>query len=120
MQQKISLKLLPSEADNDSIVKQMAAQACAVSTDKITGLTLLKRSIDARGRQQWINLTVNVFIDEPFIPTPLQPLQLQPVHQSPKKVIVVGAGPAGLFAAIRLIELGIQPIVLERGKDVRS
>lgn len=120
MQQKISLRVLPSEAANESALIPIAAQACAVAPDQVTGLRFLKQSIDARGRQTWINLTLLVYIEEPFEKTDLIPLLLKDVHQSEKKVIVIGAGPAGLFTALRLIEHGIQPIVLERGKDVRA
>lgn len=120
MQQKISLRVKPSEAENESDLSKILSQACAVKPLQITGFNILKKSIDARGRQTWINLTVNVFIDEPYQPAALIPLQLKNVHRSNKKVIVVGAGPAGLFTALRLIEHGIKPIVLERGKDVRA
>lgn len=120
MQQKISLKVLPAEAADDTDLKNLLAQASGVLASSITGYTILKKSIDARGRQIWINLTVNVCIDEPYQPAHLVPLLLQQVHQSKKRVVVIGAGPAGLFAALRLIECGIQPIVLERGKDVRA
>jgi uncharacterized FAD-dependent dehydrogenase len=120
MQQKITLKLLPSEAANSNLVTQYIAQSVGVSVEKVTGYNLIRRSIDARGRQAWIQLTLIAFIDEPYQHRPSQPLQLKDVAQANKKVIVIGAGPAGLFAAIRLIELGIKPIVLERGKDVRA
>ena len=98
----------------------MIASSCAVDLSSITGYNIVKQSIDARGRQVWFQLTLNVFIDEPWQETALLPLSLQDVHHASKKVIVIGAGPAGLFAALRLIRHGIQPIILERGKDVRS
>lgn len=121
MQQKISIKVLPSEAADESSLLNILAKAFAVKPEQITGYNILKKSIDARSRAQvWINLTIQAFIDEPFQTHQLLPLQLKDVHNAAKKIIIVGAGPAGLFAAIRLIELGIQPIVLERGKDVRS
>lgn len=120
MQQKISLQMLPSEAANEVLVKNLLAQACLITSDRITGYHLLKKSIDARGRQLKINITANVFIDEPFLREPLTALHLNDVRRAEKKVIIIGAGPAGLFAAIRLIEIGIKPIILERGKDVRA
>ncbi|RYY00295.1 MAG: FAD-binding protein, partial [Gammaproteobacteria bacterium] len=121
MQKKVSIKVLPSEAADNSKLLEILAQACAVKPSQITGHSIQKRSIDARSRKQvWIQLTVNVFIDEPFQKDDPGTLNLKDVHNAKRKVIVVGAGPAGLFAAIRLIELGIQPIVLERGKDVRA
>lgn len=120
MKQKINIKLLPSEAADEQCVKEAAAAACAVTPAQITGYTTLRKSLDARSRQAWFQLTLEVFIDEPFQPSQLIPLLLQDVHHAKKSVIVVGAGPAGLFAALRLIELGIKPIVIERGKDVRS
>ena len=120
MQKKISIKVLPSEAANHTMLQKIISKACSISPDKITGFNLLKQSIDARGKQIWFHLTVNVFIDEPYQPFHLLPLDLKDVTRSLKKVIVIGAGPAGLFAALRLIEQGIKPIVLERGKDVRA
>lgn len=121
MQKKISLKVLPSEAEDDNALKRFLAQACAVKPSQISGYTILKKSIDARSRQQvWVQLTVNVFIDEPYQAPGLSPLELKDVHNAKRTVIVIGAGPAGLFAALRLSELGIKPIVLERGKDVRA
>src|SRR5687768_6220663 len=102
MQQKISLKVLPSEAADDAVLSALLAQAGAVQPHQISGYNILKKSIDARSRQVWVSLTVQVFIDEPYQPTPLIPLQLKEVHSSPKQVIIVGAGPAGLFAALCL------------------
>src|SRR5688572_21960814 len=120
MQQKIVLKVLPSEAEDNNLLTQIAAQSCSVSPSRVTGYNILKKSIDARSRQVWVNLTLQAFIDEPFHSLPLIPLQLQDVSKAARRVVVIGAGPAGLFAAVRLIELGIKPMILERGKDVRA
>src|ERR1044072_8965469 len=120
MQQRITLKLLPSEAATESIVQQYAAQTLGQPSSAITGFHIIKRSIDARGRQAWIMLTILVFVNEPFQERTVRKLLLQDVSNATQQVIVVGAGPAGLFAALKLIEQGIKPILLERGKDVRS
>ncbi|HVF80991.1 MAG TPA: FAD-binding protein [Flavisolibacter sp.] len=121
MQKKISIKVLPSEAENSISLNEILARACAVQPSQVTGYTILKKSLDARSRKQiWVQLTINVFIDEIFQQPPLSRLEFKDVSQAKRSVIIVGAGPAGLFAALRLIELGIRPIVLERGKDVRA
>ncbi|MFC4231085.1 NAD(P)/FAD-dependent oxidoreductase [Parasediminibacterium paludis] len=121
MIKQLSLKLKPAEALDDTIIKDYIAQSLAKPSDAITGFHTLKQSIDARSRQQvWINITVNAFIDEPFAQRNINRVQLKEVTNASKKVIIIGAGPAGLFAALKLMELGIQPIILERGKDVRA
>ena len=120
MQKSISLKLLPSEAVNEQSVKQYIAKSEGVNSADVSGYTILKRSIDARGKQAWINLTIQAFIKEPYKQRDLLSFKFNDVSHAEKKVIVVGAGPAGLFAALKLIELGIKPIILERGKDVRA
>jgi len=120
MQQRITLKLLPSEASTESIIQQYAAQSLGLALSAITGFHIVKRSIDARGRQPWIMLTIIAFVNEPFIERIVKKLLLPDVEQATQQVIIVGAGPAGLFAALKLIEQGIKPILLERGKDVRA
>jgi uncharacterized FAD-dependent dehydrogenase len=102
------------------VLKPLLATACGVEAAQITGFNLLRQSIDARGRQPRFQLTVNVFIDEPYQPLSLLPLLLKDVGSASKKVIIIGAGPAGLFAALGLIEHGIRPILVERGKEVRA
>ena len=91
-----------------------------IDINRIKGIRIIKRSIDARQRNVMVNLKIRVFIDEYTDNTPLiAPIQYLNVSDK-KQAIVVGAGPGGLFAALRLIELGIRPIVLERGKDVEQ
>ena len=120
MQKQISLKLLPSEAADETLIKKLLANTTGKNESSIAGFHIIKRSIDARVKTTWINLAVNAFIDEPFIKREIQPFHFKDVYKTSKKVVVIGAGPAGLFAALQLIESGIQPIILERGKDVRA
>lgn len=120
MQQQITLRLLPSLAADSAAVKKEIAGTAGVSADAVTGYYVHKQSIDARSKQAYINLTVQAFINEPVQERPAIEFTFQNVQHAVKKVIVVGAGPAGLFAALRLLELGIKPVVIERGKDVRA
>ncbi|MFT3936514.1 MAG: FAD-dependent oxidoreductase [Chitinophagaceae bacterium] len=120
MQKEITCKLLPSEAASEEIVKQYIAQTAGVSKADITGYRIQKKSIDARGKQPWVNLTLKAFINEPFTNIDYTPINFPDVSHATRKVIIIGAGPCGLFAALRLIEQGIQPIILERGKNVRD
>ncbi len=120
MQKDISLKLTPGEAADDAAIKQYIARSLGKKETEINGFYRQKQSIDARGRQVWINLAVKAFVDEPFHQRDISPIQFKDVSKANTRVIIIGAGPAGLFAALKLIEAGIQPIVLERGKDVKS
>lgn len=120
MQKTIQLKLLPQQAASDAAIIASIAELENISANNITGFTILKRSIDARSRQPWINLKIIAYINEPPQQRKVPAFNFKDVSNADKKVIVVGAGPAGLFAALWLIESGIKPIVLERGKDVKS
>jgi uncharacterized FAD-dependent dehydrogenase len=120
MQQKFSLKLLPQDAVDDAAIIERIAKISGKKITEISGYHLLKRSIDARGKIVWINLTVNAFINEPFQQRTLQQFDFKNVNNAAKKVIIIGGGPAGIFAALQLIEMGIKPIILERGKEVRA
>jgi uncharacterized FAD-dependent dehydrogenase len=121
MQQKICLKLTPSEAANDAIITSYIAASLSINENQVTGFYKLKESIDARSRHQiWFNITLQAFIDEPFKLRTVHQIQFNCLTAASKSAIIVGAGPAGLFAALRLLELGIKPIILERGKNVRD
>ncbi|MBL7702888.1 MAG: FAD-dependent monooxygenase [Ferruginibacter sp.] len=120
MQQKLSLKLLPSEAADESAVKKLIANNTGKKLHSVSGYHILKQSIDARAKTIWVNLTLNAFIDEPFHQREIQSFNFKDVSKAEKRVVIIGAGPAGLFAALLLIAQGVKPIILERGKDVRS
>ncbi|HVX51269.1 MAG TPA: FAD-binding protein, partial [Chitinophagaceae bacterium] len=120
MQKEISLKLLPPESSSAEVIKKYIALVTGQNVSAITGFYLLKKSIDARSRQPWINVTVKAFINEPFIERQVAHIALKDVTRAQHSIIIIGAGPAGLFAALTCIELGIKPVIVERGKDVRA
>ncbi len=121
MQKEISFKLTPADAFDESYIKKHIASELGVDANAISGFIKIRQSIDARNKQQiWINLSVQAFINEPFYERKVEKIFFKEVQQSAIKVIIVGAGPAGLFAALQLLEKGIQPIILERGKEVRA
>ena len=108
----------PEQHEDEAALKKLAASALNIAPNQITGLKILKRSIDARGRKVVYRMQVKVFIGEPYIP---ETYTIQyPNVKNAKPVIIIGAGPAGLFAALQCIELGLKPIILERGKDVKQ
>ncbi len=119
MNKSVTITVLPQSAADEQTVKKTIADECGVSEKRISGYVVQKRSIDARSRQAKVVLQVQVFIDEQVMhPVPFYPTLNNVANAAP--IIIVGAGPAGLFAAMKLIALGYKPIVLERGKDVRS
>lgn len=119
MIQEYSLRLLPAEAADEESVKAYLSREKGLPLSGITAVRVLKRGIDARHRTVFVNLTVRVFVDEEPTGEEYRQVEYPDVDGRPQ-VIVVGAGPGGLFAALRLIELGLRPIVIERGKDVRE
>ena len=120
MSQELLLQVAPEIAVNDQLIKEQVAKLIRVSVADIKHISILKRSIDARQKAIKINLKVAIYFQEDeFIEQKIQLPDYKNVSNSPE-VIVVGAGPAGLFAALQLIELGLKPIVIERGKDVRG
>ncbi len=119
MYQEIQIMLPPDQLYNSLEIHQRVAKSIGVSENRITHYTLLRRAVDARKTPVLFSLKVGVWIDEkPEIPAPFEPVfkdvsAAKPVH-------IIGLGPAGLFAAIQLISIGLKPIVIERGKDVRA
>ncbi|MFM6975527.1 MAG: FAD-binding protein, partial [Sphingobacteriaceae bacterium] len=118
MTKEIEIVLLPEDAISTYAIKIAAAQSLKIALNRLQDVKIHKRSIDARGRKVVYRLKVIAFIDE--TPTPEIFAVNYPNVTDKKPVIIVGAGPAGLFAALRCIELGLKPIVLERGKDVKQ
>ena len=119
MIQEYQIRVLPEQAANEQNIKLFISKDKGLDARTIQAIRVLKRSIDARQRTIFVNLKVRVYInelpqDEEFVRTEYQNVEGKP------QVIVVGAGPGGLFAALRLIELGLRPIVVERGKNVRD
>ena len=119
MTRDLQLRITPRDAYNEQSIRQYVAREQGWDERTITCVRTLRRSIDARQRDIYVNLSVRVFINEQPPQDEFQPVEYHDVSDRPQ-VIVVGAGPGGLFAALRLIELGLRPIVVERGKNVRD
>ncbi|MBA4154181.1 NAD(P)/FAD-dependent oxidoreductase [Flavobacterium sp.] len=120
MPKELLIQVAPEVAANDSLLKDHVAKMIRVSLSEVQHISIVKRSIDARQKAIKINLKLIVFFQgEPFSEQKIE-LPHYPNVANQKEVIIIGAGPAGLFAALQLIELGLKPIVIERGKDVRG
>ena len=119
MTNEYQIRVVPEVAAQEDRLKGWLADEYGFDVRTIQGVRILKRSIDARQRQIYVNLKVRVYVneqphDDEYVRTEYPNVEGRP------QVIVVGAGPGGLFAALRLIELGLRPVVLERGKDVHE
>ena len=119
MTNEYQIRVVPEVAAQESRLRRWVADEQGIDERTIHGIRILKRSIDARQRQIFVNLKIRVYVneqphDDEYVRTDYPNVEGRP------QVIVVGAGPGGLFAALRLIELGLRPIVLERGKNVHD
>lgn len=119
MIQEYQLRVLPEIAANEQRLKEYLVLEKGLNLQAITATRILKRSIDARQRTIFVNLSVRAYINELPKENEYQPIIYNNVERKPQ-VIIVGAGPGGLFAALRLIELGLRPVIVERGKNVRD
>ena len=119
MQQSVNITLSPEQAANDKLLKNEACAKAGVQPQRVKIIRIEHKTVDARQRMPKINLSVRLYIDEESQGAPriCEEIKYQDVSAKPQ-AIVVGAGPAGLFAALRLIELGVKPIIVERGKSV--
>ena len=116
MTQEYNLRILPQDAYDEQSIMRFLKRDRGIEP---VAVRVLRRSINARQRTVYVNLTVRAYLDEQPEECPFTPIEYRDVSQA-KRVLVVGAGPGGLFAALRLIELGLCPVVVERGKDVRE
>ena len=119
MTNEYQVRVQPQVAANEQVLRSWLADEYGFDVRTITAVRILRRSIDARQRTIFVNLKVRVFINEQPADDEYVLTDYPDVSERPQ-VVVVGAGPGGLFAALRLIELGLRPIVLERGKDVHE
>lgn len=115
----VELALRPEEAAGEDLVREQAIRLSGISAGEVSRVVLRKRSLDARSKQVVFRLRMEVFRIGEVIPVDSERRKFQVVHQS-EPVAIIGCGPAGLFAAIRLIELGYKPVIIERGKPVRE
>lgn len=120
MPQEILCQVSPEIATNEGLLKTYLSKKINIAEADIAHISILKRSIDARQKAVKFNIKASIFIgEEPFFKNEILIPEYPDVSAS-QEIIVVGAGPAGLFAALQLIELGLKPIIIERGKDVRG
>lgn len=116
---EFQIRVLPSQAASEQTIKDYIAHDRGIDIRTINGVRVLRRSIDARQRTVFVNLSVRVYVNEMPQDDAYRHTNYHDVSEG-RQVIVVGEGPGGLFASLRLIELGLRPVVLERGKNVRE
>ena len=119
MTKEYQIRVLPVVAASENAIKRYLAEEQGIDQRTINSVRVLKKSIDARQRTIFVNLKIRVYINEVPQDDEYEHTEYQNVEGKPQ-VVVVGEGPGGLFASLRLIELGLRPVVLERGKDVRE
>ena len=119
MKKNLQIQVAPNIAATEKLLKRTLAKELDIVEQEIKHIDILKRSIDARQRLIKVNLKVDIYINEEFVKKEEDLPEYKNVSGK-DEVIIIGAGPAGLFAALKLLEKGLKPIILERGKDVRE
>lgn len=119
MPREFQIQVAPEVAANEQLLTDFVARLMQVKSEEINHISIIKRSIDARQKSVKVNLKIAVYWNEEFIAIQRNLPDYKDVSDK-QEVIIVGAGPAGLFAALQLIELGLKPILIERGKDVQE
>jgi len=99
---------------------QLAVESALTGSQRLSVFRILRKSIDARGRTIKFNYKIQIYLEGEYVPPAIREREFSPLNADARRVIIVGAGPAGLFAALKCLELGMKPIIIERGKDVRS
>jgi len=117
MRKTVNIEILPHQISNDKLIRATLQSRFGFKNEEVTGFRIIRKSVDARGKVIKFNLGIEVFINESLPTSPAIPVDY-PFVGTQAEVLIVGAGPAGLFAALKLILLGFKPVILERGKDV--
>jgi uncharacterized protein len=120
MLKEITIKLAPSEIDNETLIVEKTRTILGLKKDAELRIQKVKSSLDARKHPIHYQLKLKAFINEPIDQEQAIELNYQDVHNAKEELVIIGAGPAGLFCALRCLELGIKPIIFERGKKVRD
>lgn len=119
MSKLVQLALPPEKAVDESAIRKLAGSVSGIDPSEIAFLRIIRRSVDARKKSILINLAIEIFTEKDLPVPEIAALNLQDVSNRPE-VIIIGAGPAGLFAALQLIESGLRPVIIERGKQVSA
>lgn len=115
----MNIRIEPEDASDEGKLLKAAAREAGIKPERVNDLRVVRRSVDARKRPVWLNLGVRIATDEDaMVPSVETPYDFRPLSDSAPHVGIIGAGPAGLFAALKCIQLGMRPIVFERGSDV--
>lgn len=120
MRKEVEIKIPPSKINDEDFIQQVTLQKAGLTKSDNAAISMIKRSIDARSKSPYFLCRMEIVINEPTPPYQAHHLRHKPLSVNAKRVIIVGAGPAGYWAALELLELGIKPIVLDRGKDARA